>query len=241
MQRGDLWYAIPLDNYCYEMKAMENKDREQLPLTAEEPDWEEIDRAEAEPEEADPAEGVAAAVYDWGRSLVAAVVGVVLLFTFLVRLVGVSGGSMQDTFYTNDRLVVLNSVFCDFKPGDIVIVDAYNAQLSDTIVKRIIATGGQTVDIDFFTGTVFVDGVALDEPYIKEPTWTAEGIQFPITLGETEVFVMGDNRNKSTDSRSTMLGPVDEQYIQGKAIFLLFPGRTPYTEKPDFSRIGPIK
>jgi len=124
---------------------------------------------------------------------------------------------------------------------DVVIVDAYNAELDDTIVKRIIAVGGQTVDIDFFTGTVYVDGTALDEPYTKEPTYTAEGIQFPVTLKENEVFVMGDNRNHSTDSRSYRLGPVDEQYIQGKAVFLLFPGKTPYTEKLDFSRIGLIK
>jgi len=172
---------------------------------------------------------------------VAAVVGVVLLFTFVVRLIGVSGPSMQDTFYTNDRVLVLNSLFCDFEPGDVVIVDAYNAELDDTIVKRIIAVGGQTVDIDFFTGTVYVDGTALDEPYTKEPTYTAEGIQFPVTLKENEVFVMGDNRNHSTDSRSYRLGPVDEQYIQGKAVFLLFPGKTPYTEKLDFSRIGLIK
>jgi len=91
-------------------------------------------------------------IYDWGRSLVAAVVGVVLIFTFLVRLNGVSGPSMQDTFYTGDRILVLNSIFCDFQQGDVVVVDAYNAVLNDTIVKRIIATGGQTVDIDFFTG-----------------------------------------------------------------------------------------
>ena len=218
---------------------MENhKDRElpELPLAAEEP------AAEEEVTPADTVEeDLGAALYDWGRSLVAAVVGVVLLFTFFVRLVGVSGGSMQDTFYTNDRLLVLNAMFCDIKAGDVVIVDAYNAQLSDTIVKRVVATGGQTVDIDFFTGTVYVDGVALEEPYIKEPTYTAEGIRFPITLGETEVFVMGDNRNGSTDSRSTALGPVDEQYIQGRAVFLLFPGKTPYTGKADFSRIGLIK
>ena len=177
-------------------------------------------------------------IYDWARSLTAAVVGVVLLFTFLARLIGVSGPSMQNTLYTGDRILVLNSMFCDYKPGDVVVVNAYNAQLDDTLVKRIIAVGGQTVDIDFVTGTVYVDGVALDEPYIKEPTYTTDGTVFPLTLAEDEVFIMGDNRNHSTDSRSTRLGAVKEGYIQGKAIFLLFPGETPDTQKRDWSRIG---
>lgn len=179
-------------------------------------------------------------VYDWAKCLISAVVGVVLLFTFGVRLIGVSGVSMQDTLYTGDRLVVLNSMFCDYQPGDVVVVNAYNAELNETLVKRIIAVGGQTVDIDFNTGTVYVDGKALDESYAKEPTYTAEGTQFPLTLGENEVFVMGDNRNHSTDSRSSQLGPVDVGYIQGKAIFLLFPGRTAETGSLDFSRIGLI-
>ena len=179
-------------------------------------------------------------VYDWARSLIAAVVGVVLLFTFLARLIGVSGPSMQDTLYTGDRLLVLNAMFCDFQPGDVVVVNAYNAQLDDTLIKRVIAVGGQTVDIDFVTGTVYVDGVPLDEPYVKEPTYTADGISFPLTLAEDEMFIMGDNRNHSTDSRSVQLGPVKEGYIQGKALFLLFPGVTPDTQTRDWGRIGLI-
>ena len=179
-------------------------------------------------------------VYDWARSLIAAVVGVVLLFTFLVRLIGVSGPSMQNTLYTGDRILVLNSLLCDFQPGDVVVVNAYNAPLDETLVKRIIAVGGQTVDIDFITGTVYVDGEALDEPYIKEPTYTADGVSFPLTLEEDEVFIMGDNRNHSTDSRSIQLGPVKKGYIQGKAVFLLFPGVTPDSETREWSRIGLI-
>ena len=167
-------------------------------------------------------------------------VGVVLLFTFLVRLIGVSGPSMQNTLYTGDRILVLNSLLCDFQPGDVVVVNAYNAPLDETLVKRIIAVGGQTVDIDFITGTVYVDGEALDEPYIKEPTYTADGVSFPLTLEEDEVFIMGDNRNHSTDSRSIQLGPVKEGYIQGKAVFLLFPGVTPDTGTREWSRIGLI-
>lgn len=180
-------------------------------------------------------------MYEWAKCLVSAVVGVVLLFTFFVRLIGVSGPSMQDTLYTGDRILVLNALFCNFKPGDVVVVNAYNAALDDTLVKRIVAVGGQTVDIDFAAGVVYVDGEALDEPYIKEPTYTTEGTQFPLTLGEDEVFIMGDNRNHSTDSRSDMLGPVNVGYLQGKAVFLAVPGKTPSTERMDWGRVGLIK
>ena len=211
---------------------MSEEKRELDQTGAEEETAEEEKTAEKQPDRLENS------IYDWARSLITAVVGVVLLFTFLARLIGVSGPSMQNTLYTGDRILVLNSMFCDFQPGDVVVVNAYNAQLDDTLVKRIIAVGGQTVDIDFVTGTVYVDGEPLDEPYIKEPTYTTDGTVFPLTLAEDEVFIMGDNRNHSTDSRSTRLGPVKEGYIQGKAILLLFPGETPDTEKRDWSRIG---
>ena len=199
---------------------------------------EETLREEEDRKDASEKESLGDAAYDWARSLTAAVVTVVLLFTFLIRLVGVSGPSMQNTLFTGDRLVILNSMFCDFQAGDVVVVNAYNAPLHETLVKRIVAVGGQTVDIDFFTGTVYVDGEPLEEPYTKEPTFTTDGTQFPLTLAEDEVFIMGDNRNHSTDSRSTALGPVKEDYIQGKAVFLLFPGVTPELEKREWSRIG---
>ncbi len=179
-------------------------------------------------------------VYCWAQAVVTAVVGVILLFTFGVRLISVSGPSMQDTLYTGDRLLVLNAMFCGFKAGDVVVINDYNAELDDTLVKRIVAVGGQTVDMDFSTGEVYVDGQVLDEPYIKEPTYTPEGVAFPLTLAEDEVFVMGDNRNHSTDSRDTRLGPVKVGYLQGKALLLLTPGETPDTGKSDWSRVGVI-
>ena len=101
--------------------------------------------------------------------------------------------------------------------------------------------GGQTIDIDFENGIVYVDGVAIDEPYIKEPTFTSGGTSFPLTLQEDEVFLMGDNRNGSTDSRDIRLGVVKLDYLQGKAIFLLVPGKSPDTDKMDWSRFGFIK
>ncbi|MBD5151875.1 MAG: signal peptidase I [Oscillibacter sp.] len=181
------------------------------------------------------------ALYCWAQAAVTAVVGVILLFTFGVRLISVNGPSMQDTLYTGDQLLVLNAMFCDFKAGDVVVINDYNAELSDTLVKRIIAVGGQTVDIDFTTGSVYVDGALLDEPYIKEPTYSPEGVAFPLTLAEDEVFVMGDNRNHSTDSRDTRLGPVNEGYLQGKALLLVTPGETPDTGKSDWGRVGVVR
>ncbi|MDE7220205.1 MAG: signal peptidase I [Oscillospiraceae bacterium] len=182
-------------------------------------------------------------LYTWTQALVIAVVGVVMLFTFGVRLISVNGPSMQDTLYTGDQLLVLNAMFCDFKAGDVVVINDYNAepQLNETLVKRIVAVGGQTVDIDFSSGTVYVDGRELDEPYIKEPTYTPEGTEFPLTLAEDEVFVMGDNRNHSSDSRDARLGPVKTGYLQGKALLLLTPGATPDTERRDWGRIGLVR
>ena len=180
-------------------------------------------------------------LYCWAQALITAVVGVVLLFTFAFRLIGVSGPSMQDTLYTGDRLLVLNAAFCDFQPGDVVVINDYNAELSDTLIKRIIAVGGQTIDIDLASSTVYVDGQPLDEPYVKGFTDTIEGTRFPLTLAEDEVFVMGDHRDHSTDSRSARLGPVKEGYLQGKAVLLLLPGTNPDLGAREWDRIGLVR
>ena len=180
-------------------------------------------------------------LYCWAQALITAVVGVVLLFTFAFRLIGVSGPSMQDTLYTGDRLLVLNAAFCDFQPGDVVVINNYNADLSDTLIKRIIAVGGQTIDIDLASSTVYVDGQPLDEPYVKGFTDTIEGTRFPLTLAEDEVSVMGDHRDHSTDSRSARLGPVKEGYLQGKAVLLLLPGTNPDLGAREWDRIGLVR
>ena len=221
--------------------AEENKELTREQEGALEAEREDAAPAGQEPEEEKEPETLEGMLYCWAQALITAVVSVVLLFTFAVRLIGVSGPSMQDTLYTGDRLLVLNAAYCDFKAGDVVVINDYNAELSDTLVKRIIAVGGQTVDIDFSTGTVYVDGQELDEPYIKEPTYTTDGTVFPLTLAEDEVLVMGDNRNHSTDSRSPKLGPVKRGYLQGKAVLLLMPGRTPDTDKSDWSRVGVVR
>ena len=108
----------------------------------------------------------------------------------------------------------------------------------EPIVKRVIATEGQTVDIDFLAGVVYVDGVALEEDYTYTPTNLSEGTAFPLTVEEGHVFLMGDNRNRSQDSRSTEIGQVDCREIMGKAIFLVFPGTNEGQDARDFHRIG---
>ena len=178
-------------------------------------------------------------LYEWMQALVTSVLTVVLIFTFLIRMIGVDGHSMVPTLQHGDRLLVLTSLlYHDYKYKDIVIVRKDSFGVSP-IVKRVIATGGQTVNIDFDAGAVYVDGKLLDEPYIRELTTRQEGLTFPLTVPEGSIFVMGDNRNESTDSRSTMLGTVDARYVIGRAVMLVFPGTDYYDEsKRDFSRLG---
>ena len=176
--------------------------------------------------------------YEWLRSCVQCVLVIVLVFTFAVRMMGVQGPSMRQTLQQGDRLLVLNSLLVrEYNAGDIVIArkDTFS---DDPIVKRIIAVGGQTVDIDFTSGTVYVDGEALEEDYINDRTYTFEGTEFPLVVPEGSVFLMGDNRNMSTDSREPRIGTVDTRYLIGKAVFLLFPGPDSVTNQRDFSRVG---
>ena len=180
-------------------------------------------------------------VYETVSSLVSALLVVVLVFTFLVRLMGVSGPSMIPTLQDGDRLLVVNSLLCgDYQVGDIVIARKETFD-SKPIVKRVIATAGQTVDIDFNLGQVYVDGELLDEDYINDYTYREEGTVFPLTVPEGEVFLMGDNRNHSKDSRSLEIGQVDKREILGKVALLLLPGTDEGTEKRDYGRIGRVQ
>ena len=177
--------------------------------------------------------------YEWVQALVCSVLTVVLIFTFAVRIVRVSGESMRETLQDQDMLVVLNNWLCGgYEQGDIVILQRGDFYGGEPIVKRVIATEGQTVDIDFDAGVVYVDGTALEEPYTREPTWTQEGTEFPLTVPEGCVFVMGDNRNDSDDSRDSALGPVDTRCVLGRALLLAVPGPTADTEQRDWSRVG---
>ena len=179
-------------------------------------------------------------LYEWVQALVGSVLVVVLVFTFVIRLIGVDGHSMVPTLQDGDRLLVLNSMlYDDYKYGDIVVLRE-ETFLEEPIVKRVIATEGQTVDIDFDEGVVYVDGQALEEDYINERTYLEEGTEFPLTVPEGSIFVMGDNRNRSSDSRDSRLGTVDARYVIGKAVFMAFPGADEVTGKKDLKRIGVI-
>ncbi len=162
-------------------------------------------------------------LYFWLQALVMALVGLILIFTFVGRIIGVDGESMMPTLHNRDMLL-LQSIGYSPEQGDVVVLSTKNFRNGSPIVKRIIAVGGQTVDIDYETNTVYVDGVALDEPYILETMRALpESFATHVEVPEGSIFIMGDNRNNSTDSRSPELGVVDQRCVLGKALFILLP------------------
>lgn len=166
---------------------------------------------------------------------------VVILFTFCVRFVVVSGDSMFDTLVDGDYLLLVEDNFSgELERGDIVVAAMDRFRDGSPIVKRVIATEGQSVDINFVAGIVYVDGVALEEDYTFTPTNYPEGMKFPLVVEEGCLFLMGDNRNDSLDSRSTEIGLVDRREILGKAVFLMLPGdgSDKHPVARDFGRIG---
>ena len=187
-------------------------------------------------------------LYEWAESICISLAVVLFLFSFCFKTVEVWGPSMEDTLQgkdpsgyvetVGDRLLISN-LFYTPQANDIVVIDTDTEE--GAIIKRIIATEGQTVDIDFSTGSVYVDGVLLKEDYINELTFLEEGTEFPLTVPKGSVFVMGDNRNHSSDSRDSRLGTVDTRYVIGKAVFLAFPGPDQYSGERNYGRIGAIE
>ena len=178
------------------------------------------------------------------HDLVCLMAGVILVFTLLFRVVVVSGPSMNNTLIDGDWLLLLGNIFySEPKTGDIIVASKDSFDNGVPIIKRVIATEGQTVDIDFEEGVVYVDGKALDEPYTLTPTNLQEGVSFPVTINEGCIFVMGDNRNVSKDSRSGDIGLIDRREVLGKAIFLLIPGDPDGANGPEqrnLSRLGVV-
>lgn len=166
---------------------------------------------------------------------------VILIFMLCFRVVVVSGTSMNNTLLDGDYLLLIGDMFYrNPQPGDVIVASKDSFDNGAPIVKRVIATEGQEVDINFQTGIVYVDGVALDESYTMTPTNNPEGVSFPLVVEQGCIFVMGDNRNASKDSRDPEIGQIDRREILGKVVFLFFPGTNQGTHKLDFGRIGVV-
>lgn len=215
---------------------------------------EETEQEESQPD--DPEEGEKAShgweTYEMLHDLVYMLAAITLIFVFFFRLVGVSGSSMYPTLYDRDYLV-LESNFLYKTPeyGDVVVLNEPEWNFDGPIVKRIIATEGQTVDIDFDAGIVYVDGRALEEPYTFEPTYNSNAqyglsLEYPVTVPENCVFFMGDNRNHSSDSRISYVGCADRSKILGRVLLLIIPGQQTneygeITGGRSIGRIGMVK
>lgn len=159
--------------------------------------------------------------YDMVDSFKGAIIVVFIIFACFFRVLGVDGDSMLPTLRDNDWLAI-SGMTTNIERGDIVVV-TQPWERNVPIIKRVIAVGGDTVDIDFDNHKVYVNGTEIYEPYINEPTATSYDVEFPVTVEEGKVFVMGDNRNVSLDSRSSKIGFIDEGYILGKALIRLYP------------------
>lgn len=163
-------------------------------------------------------------LYFWTQTLVVALTALILLSTLVGRPICVVGSSMVPTLHEGD-LLLLQSVAYTPRQGDIVVLRKPTF-MSEPIIKRVIAVGGQHVTIDYDTGTVSVDGTPLNEPYINEPMLqpgSAEMSVNDIDVPEGSIYVLGDNRNASSDSRHARLSTVDERYVLGQAKIVLFP------------------
>lgn len=168
-------------------------------------------------------------VYDWAESICISLAVVMFIFSFCFKTVEVWGTSMEDTLHgrdvsgvideSGDKLLISN-LFYTPGYGDIIVI---HAETEETIIKRVIATEGQEVNINCETGEVIVDGAVLDEPYIKNPTYSSGNVTFPVTVPEGCVFVLGDNRAVSLDSRYDVIGMVDTDDILGKVILRIYP------------------
>lgn len=162
-------------------------------------------------------------LFEWTEALIIAVFLVVFVFVFIARPVGIDGDSMEPTLKDQDTLIISNLLYTP-KYGDIIVLAVDSFEKGEkAVIKRIIATEGQEIDINFSSGEVYVNGIMQHEPYILEKTYLYEGMNFPQIVPDGCVFVLGDNRNNSTDSRSPDIGMVPVECILGRVIYRIFP------------------
>ena len=189
-----------------------------------------LPQEEESQEEAEEPRRPGADLYEWLQMFLGCVVAAVVLFNCVARLTRVDGGSMDKTLEHGEILLIWSLGYTPSQ-GDIVVLNKTSVLLAGwteprAIVKRVIATEGQTVDIDYAAGCVYVDGQRLDEPYLPEEMYLPYSPTMQQThweVPEGSIFVMGDNRNHSTDSRDTQLGTIDTDYVLGKAVLALWP------------------
>lgn len=177
---------------------------------------------------------------EWLEVLSVAIICVVLVFSFFFRVATISGNSMLNTLHNGDKVIITNLNY-EPRQGDIVVVSRNiensaegESESQEPIIKRVIAVGGQTVDIDFEKGIVYVDGTPLKENYLGSPTNKSGDVEFPIYVPKGHIFILGDNRMDSLDSRFSVIGKggiVDNRYVLGHAVFRFFP----------FNQIGELK
>ncbi len=167
--------------------------------------------------------GATSSFFDFVRCILFAIAVVVICLTFVFRLVGVDGSSMENTLMTNDKVIVTNFFYTPDN-NDIIVI-SHGAEYNKPLIKRVIATEGQTIKLDYENEQIIVDGVVIDEPYVKEGTFVGNYAEYdiPEVVPEGKVFVMGDNRKVSADSRSTRVGLIDVDDVIGKAQFVVFP------------------
>lgn len=156
-------------------------------------------------------------IYDFAGIIVAALLSVCIIFTFFFKISTVVGESMENTLLGGDT-VLISAINTDIEYGDVVVISQPNVY-EKVLIKRVIAVGGQTISFDRISGKVIVDGKQIDEPYIKENMEFTFAMTKNYTVPEGKLFVMGDNRNESADSRDLYIGLIDERYVVGKVFY----------------------
>lgn len=161
-------------------------------------------------------------MFDFTRTIVFVFAIMSVMFTFVIRDANVVGNSMLDTLHSDDKILITNFMY-EPKCGDIVAINAEN-QIEKRIIKRVIAVGGQTLVVDYAKNAVYVDGIKIDEPYVSSLTREPSNpLQIPYVVPDGYIFVMGDNRIISLDSRDKSIGLVSVNDVIGKAQFIVFP------------------